>query len=322
MRLKDGGSIRFQALLYCVTKYHKLDHSSENGYVDGIGIEILGVEIFNNSNKKSETFTTIEERIKLEDLKLKEEGIDTTKLVKFDGILYGKSFALIDYAGDLNKTIGKINYLIEKEYLPQLDGETNCKEILGASVLEANEKTLVLNINNVAVLFEAIDKLNLEKINTYILMNEFYNHSIKGEYKYLRILPENYSKEQSQRDNCFVIGAMVHNDNLYSEFMDKYKNKEDAFIRVVQSTVEGDIFIIDVLYETRNNKIHLVKDNTRDNFSAQEDRTIKYKTYEKTGVWNYAGSQYWVAYNGELPDGTYAEYTINSDDLFIIATIN
>ena len=26
MRLKDGGSIRFQAALYSVTKYHKLDH--------------------------------------------------------------------------------------------------------------------------------------------------------------------------------------------------------------------------------------------------------------------------------------------------------
>ena len=157
-RLNDGGSIRFQALLYSVTKYHKLDHSSENEYIDGIGIEILGVEFFNNTDKKSETFTTIEERIKLEDLKIKEEGIDTTKLVKFNGILYGKSFALIDYAGDLNKTIGKINYLIEEEYLPQLDGETNCKEVLGASVLEANEKTMVLNINNVAVLFEAITK--------------------------------------------------------------------------------------------------------------------------------------------------------------------
>ena len=55
-------------------------------------------------------------------------------------------------------------------------------------------------------------------------------------------------------------------------------------IRVVQSTVDGDIFIIDVLYEARNNKIHLLKDDTRDKSSAQEDRTIKYKTYEKTGV--------------------------------------
>lgn len=153
-------------------------------------------------------------------------------------------------------------------------------------------------------------------------INDFYNHSITNKYKDLRTLPENYSKEQAQKDNCFIIGAMVHNDHLHSEFMDKYNKKENAFIRVVQSTVEGDLFIIDVLYEARNNKIHLVKDNTRDKFSAQEDRTITYKTYEKTGVWNYQNLQYWVVYNGELPDGTKAEYSINSDDLFIIATIN
>ena len=154
-------------------------------------------------------------------------------------------------------------------------------------------------------------------------INDFYIHSITSKYQDLRTLPENYSKEQAQKDNCFIIGSMLHNDNLYSEFMDKYNKKENAFIRVVQSTVEGDIFIIDVLYEARNNKIHLVKDNTRDGFSAQEDRIIKYKTYEKTGIWNYQNSQYWVTYNGDLPDGT--EYLINlmnSDDLFIIATIN
>lgn len=152
-------------------------------------------------------------------------------------------------------------------------------------------------------------------------INDLYNHSVTDNYEDIRTLPQNYSKEQAQKDNCFIIDAMVHNDNLYSEFMDKYNKKETTFIRVVQSTVEGDIFIIDVLYDANNNKIHLVKDNTRDEFSAQEDRTIKYKTYEKTGVWNYQNSQYWVAYNGELPDGT-AEYSLNSDELFIIATIN
>ncbi len=153
-------------------------------------------------------------------------------------------------------------------------------------------------------------------------INDFYNHSITSNYKPIRTLPENYSKEQAQKDNCFIIGAMVHNDNLYSEFMDKYTRKENAFIRVVQSTVEGDIIIIDVLYEAINNKIHLVKDYTRDKFSTQEDRIIKYKTYEKTGIWNYQNAQYWVVYNGELPDGTKAEYSINSDELFIITTIN
>ena len=170
--------------------------------------------------------------------------------------------------------------------------------------------------------FALEDSYRIEYKDGIADINDFYNHSITSNYKPIRTLPQNYSKQEAQKDNCFVIGAMVHNDNLYSEFMDKYDNKENAFIRVVQSTVEGDIFIIDVLYEEINNKIHIVKDNTRDKFSAQEDRNIKYSTYEKTGVWNYKNSEYWVAYNGELPDGTKAEYSDNSDDLFIIANIN
>ena len=171
-------------------------------------------------------------------------------------------------------------------------------------------------------IFKLEDSYRIEYGSGITGIDDFYNHSITSKYQDLRTLPENYSKEQAQKDNCFIIGAMVHNNNLYSEFMDKYNKKEDAFIRVVQSTVEGDIFIIDVLYEAKNNKIHLVKDDTRDKFSAQEDRTIKYKTYEKTGVWNYGNSQYWVAYNGELLDGDTKEYMLNSEELFIIAIIN
>lgn len=53
IRLKDGGSVRFQALLYSVTKYHRLDHSTENGYIDGIGIDILGVEVLNTMDKSN-----------------------------------------------------------------------------------------------------------------------------------------------------------------------------------------------------------------------------------------------------------------------------
>ena len=171
-------------------------------------------------------------------------------------------------------------------------------------------------------IYELEDSYRIEHESGIADINDFYNHTVTSNYEDIRNLPDNYSKEQAQKDNCFILGAMVHNDNLYSEFMEKYNKKENAFIRVVQSTAEGDIFIIDVLYEATNNKIHLVKDNTRDKFSAQEDRNIEYKTYEKTGVWNYQNSQYWVVYNGELPDGTKAEYTLNSDELYIITQIN
>ena len=194
---------------------------------------------------------------------------------------------------------------------------------VGVSPNEPYESNIGVKMGNWFMKYKLpIDsEFNKENNSNISNLNDFYNTELTKN-RDIRNLSKEYTSFDAQKDNCFVIGAMVHNDNLYSEFMDKYNKKENAFIRVVQSTVEGDIFIIDVLYEARNNKIHLVKDDTRDEFSAQEDRTIKYKTYEKTGVWNYQNSQYWVVYNGELPDGTKAEYSINSDDLFIIATIN
>lgn len=194
---------------------------------------------------------------------------------------------------------------------------------VGVSPNEPYENNIGVKMGNWFMKYELpIDsEYNKEKNKDINTLNDFYNTKLTIN-KDIRQLGQEYSVFDAQKDNCFVVGAMVHNDNLYSEFMDKYNKKEDAFIRVVQSTVEGDIFIIDVLYEAKNNKVHLVKDDTRDKFSTKEDRTIKYKTYEKTGVWNYNNRQYWVAYNGELSNDTKAESSINSDDLFIITTIN
>ena len=79
----------------------------------------------------------------------------TEIIIRFNGILYGKSFSVIDYAGG-SKKIGTIDKLIDTMYIPKFDGETNNKEILGADVFEGNEKTIVLNYNNTYVLFERI----------------------------------------------------------------------------------------------------------------------------------------------------------------------
>ena len=228
MRLKDGGSIKFQAALYSVTKYHKLAHETENGYIDGIGIEILGLEILNTTDKV-ETHTVTEERIKLSDLKIKVEGIDTTKLVKFNGKLYGKSLALIDYAGNLDENIGKIDFLIEEKYLPQLDGETNCEEILGATVLEANDKNMILNINNVAVLFSVIENENIRKSNGELLFekcgedegnnaqkyNYFVATVLEETTTYMIVEPNEDEAERRTADKIQINYGVDHLDYLY-----------------------------------------------------------------------------------------------------------
>ncbi len=49
-RLKDGGSVEYKALLYTITDVHRLnpDMQSEQAYLEGIIIEIFGMEVYNS----------------------------------------------------------------------------------------------------------------------------------------------------------------------------------------------------------------------------------------------------------------------------------
>ena len=218
-RLNDGGTVEYRTLLYSITKYHRLDENIDDGYIDGIEIKVFGKKIYSNVE---ETPRDNEERIKLKDLKITTKDIDTTKLVKFGNVLYGKSNLLIDYAGDLNKSIGKINMFIGEEYLPQLDGETNCKEFLNCNILEANDKTMVLNIDNVAVLFGAINKENILQANGESLENiatpqysSFVGTILEETTTYMIVEPNEDEIERKSADKIKINYGTDHIDYLY-----------------------------------------------------------------------------------------------------------
>ena len=117
----DNFGKNLEALLLTPPMKEKIVLAFDPGFVNGCKLAVV------DKNGKYLDSTVIkpflngntEERIKLADLKIKVEGVSTTKLVKFNGNIYGESFAVIDYAGDLNKSIGKIDFLIEEKYLPQ-----------------------------------------------------------------------------------------------------------------------------------------------------------------------------------------------------------
>ena len=48
MNLKDGGNVRYKALVYEVTKIHRLSPEVEDvkPYIDGIEIKILGMTVY------------------------------------------------------------------------------------------------------------------------------------------------------------------------------------------------------------------------------------------------------------------------------------
>ena len=48
---KDGGTVKYRAVLYCVTKQHSIAFDpleQEDGYDIGTAVEILGFEVYND----------------------------------------------------------------------------------------------------------------------------------------------------------------------------------------------------------------------------------------------------------------------------------
>lgn len=48
MYLNDGGTIEYKALTYKISKVHRIVEDLENSYEEGIIIEVLGIELYNN----------------------------------------------------------------------------------------------------------------------------------------------------------------------------------------------------------------------------------------------------------------------------------
>ena len=50
IRMKDGGSVEYKAMLYSVTDVHRInpDINSSVQFIEGTIIEIFGMEVFNN----------------------------------------------------------------------------------------------------------------------------------------------------------------------------------------------------------------------------------------------------------------------------------
>ena len=48
MHLNDGWTVEYKALIYKISKVHRLAENLEKGYEDGVIIEVLGIEVYNN----------------------------------------------------------------------------------------------------------------------------------------------------------------------------------------------------------------------------------------------------------------------------------
>ncbi len=110
----------------------------------------------------------------------------------------------------------------------------------------------------------------------------------KDDYGYTKLenLPENYSVDKATKDGCVIISYnKILNKEKLERFIENTKinsqsRKEDK-VRIIQFTTEGDMIIKDLEYRVANDNQNVQKanyiltvDNTRDKFSADEDRKI------------------------------------------------
>ncbi len=142
-------------------------------------------------------------RTTLKEANLKSKEASTTELVSYNGVLYGRSYAVIDYAAS-GETIAVINRLIGEEYMPSLNGETNTEALLNSAIQSANEDSLVLLYNSNYVLFNAIET------NT----SSFFAKVIESKAKYIIVEPAEGSQERKSSDKIHI-GLGKYNDAIY-----------------------------------------------------------------------------------------------------------
>jgi len=153
------------------------------------------------------------------------------------------------------------------------------------------------NINGEAIDGTVINKIEMYMFNKLIVgavadtnennlpINSEQNEStkIQNDYKTkIEDLPKEYSFLNALKDKCVIT---VHNKTIYNKdeldkFLENVENYNPDFIRCISFTIEGDMLITDVEFEG-NNIYKVTTDYTRDEWSAEEDRTYKYGKYTK-----------------------------------------
>ena len=79
-------------------------------------------------------------------------------------------------------------------------------------------------------------------------LNDFYNDSLTKDYTNIEKLSSDYGVEQAIKDKAVVVTNTIANSDLLTDFTTSINTKKRAFLRLVQTTVEGDLIITDIKY--------------------------------------------------------------------------
>lgn len=248
---------------------------------------LIGYFYFKNSNRTIEN-TNIEntevENSEQLNYKLFERGfIPYDDMTYFNNIYYKQLNSLEEYNEFKTKanTLPECETYFEKNFILVIMTENVSTEyFIPYKIYDENDKLYVglikdanSNPDSNAIILEISKSLEKDNIEPYKAINEDIPYI---EYTPIKDLPENYSAENAENDNCYVTqdGGVVLNQNLAEEFINNYNNSKDAFIRIVQFSGNTEN-IIDVYYSSNEKKFLVCIDNTR----YREKSTYNYYEY-------------------------------------------
>ncbi len=212
IRLKDGGSIEYKAILYKYTKVHRLSEKSATGYEDGWELSILGFQVGGVIN----TYVTAEHQIKIK--------ADDKKITAVTGSFCYKNGSCIDKVDFQEFKYDIItSYYNNKLYLENLDGtiksielfDYSSKKFIDTKVEFTDEYIITPSISgpfifkinaiyegkNISYYFMIkINKINGEEINLKITLKENTLTSVG-----LTMIIENLSDKDLEYGNPYSI---------------------------------------------------------------------------------------------------------------------
>ncbi len=242
-----------------------------------------------NSEVNTENEINYNEYTKITDAKVYSNGTSLTEFVFYDNKLYGRAFSEIDYGGNPVGPIGVIDTLIDSEYIPKKNGETNVEKIYNALVDSVSERRLILLTEEGAVPFERvyIQDNNNETIDFVENIDQKNNNEEKdkkyiiNEISYANTGVDYSDKEVLKSESDLIILGKIDEITEVSNYV---KNRDYYSATRTFANIE----VLDVLEIKENLKIedNAIKDKlTNDNQKikiAFYGGTLPYIEYEKS----------------------------------------
>ena len=251
IKLRDGGSTEYRALLYTVTRYNKLDESKETGFVNGTKIEILGFEVYDNTLENFENQDNVDTEIYSDDLSV---ALTLEDEIQNNTIWCG-TFQLI--WNDLKNDLAKQDIV----FTPQLEVVENL-----------NKETFTIDDISEESYYKKLGTPSLE-------LKEEIENAIKEKFNETSNILDDFDWENVGPEDYFLYVMLKKEFEFRTEFEELENGKFGEYDNIEYFGIETDES------EILRDQVQVLFYNSKDDFAIklitkQNDEVILYKNPE------------------------------------------